>query len=106
MLTLENLVQIERQVGLFHIPNSIGRLPINITSNYGGFKAIQWHTWITVYSPIVLKGILPTPHLQCWLLFVHACRILSKHTLKISDVNLVDVFLLQFCKTFEQLYGG
>lgn len=106
LMTQENLEQVERKVGLFHIPNSIGRLPINIASNYGGFKAIQWQTWVTVYSPVVLKGILPNPHLQCWLLFVHACRILSKHTLKVHDVNLADVYLLQFCKTFEQLYGG
>jgi len=106
LLTQKNLEQIEKKVGLFHIPNSIGRLPINIASNYGGFKAIQLQTWINVYSPIVLKGILPNPHLQCWLLFVHACRILSKHTLKINDVNCADVYLLQFCKAFEQLYGG
>ena len=62
-----NLEEIERKVKFFHIPNSVGRLPINIASNYGGFKAIQWQSWVNVYSPVVLKGILPNVHLQCWL---------------------------------------
>ena len=28
-----------------------------ISSNYSGFKADQWRTWIIVYSPELLKGI-------------------------------------------------
>ena len=34
LLTLANLEEIERKVELFHIPNSVERLPINIASNY------------------------------------------------------------------------
>ena len=106
LLTLANLEEIERRVKLFHIPNSVRRLPINIASNYGGFKAVQWQSWINIYSPIVLKGILPSVHLQCWLLFVNACKILSKHALKVNDISLADAYLVQFCKTFQQMYGS
>ena len=90
----------------FDVPSSIGRLPINLSSNYGGFKASQWQTWIIVYSPVVLKDLIPADHLQCWLLFVRACTILSQRILKVSNVYTADLFLVQFCRKFEVLYGS
>ena len=106
ILTLMDLQEIDRKSALFKVPYSIGRLPTNIASNYGGFKAVQWQTWITVYSPVVLKGLIPTGHFQCWLLFVRACSILSKRYLAESDVITADLLLLNFCKVFEELYGS
>ena len=105
MLTCNKLQEIDRRISKFTVPNSIGRLPINIASNYGGFKAIQWLTWTTVYSPVVLKGIISDADLQCWLLFVRACAIISQRIVKQDDVATADLLLLNFCKKFEQLYG-
>ena len=96
------LSTIDERCSLFTLPNSIGRLPANISSNYGGFKAAQWCSWIT---PIVLKGILPDDHLRCWLLYVRACCILGSRILTHSNINTADLLLLTFCKRFEQLYG-
>lgn len=105
ILTNENLVEIDRKARCFQVPAGVGRLPTNISSNYGGFKADQWKTWITVYSPILLKGILPNDHLQCWLLFVRACIILGQRTIKTTDISTADLLLLNYCKRFEELYG-
>ena len=65
ILTNEHLAEIDRKARYFQVPAGIGRLPTNICSNYGGFKADQWKTWITVYSPILLKDILPNDHFRC-----------------------------------------
>ena len=105
VLSSENLAEIDRKARLFQVPAGVGRLPINISSNYGGFKADQWRTWITVYSPVLLKGILPNDHLQCWLIFVRACNILSQRIIKINDLTTADLLLLNYCKKFEDLYG-
>lgn len=70
ILDIHCLEEIDKMSREFHVPHSVGRLPTNILSNYGGFKAAQWQAWIIVYSPIVLKGQIPDDHLQCWLLFV------------------------------------
>ena len=106
VITVNDLHEIDRRASAFRVPYSIGRLPINIASNYGGFKAAQWQTWITVYSPIVLKGLIPASHFQCWLLFVRACTILCQRIVKEEDVVAADALLLSFCKRFEQLYGS
>ena len=71
LLTKHDLAAIENTINLFSLPHHLGRLPINISSNYGGNTAAQWQKWITVYSPVALKNILPTEHY--WLL-VAVCK--------------------------------
>ena len=105
ILTKEKLADIDRKAACFKVSAGIGRLPVNISSNYGGFKAEQWKTWITVYSPVILKDILPLNHLHCWLLFVHACNILGNRIINKSDLTTADLLLLNYCKKFEELYG-
>ena len=103
ILNVRNLEEINRISSLICTPHSMGRLPINILSNYGGFKAAQWQAWIIVYSPVVLKGIIADNHLQRWLLFVKACRILTQRIVQ-SDIIAADLLLLNFCQKFELLY--
>ena len=93
ILNVRNLEEINRISSLICTPHSMGRLPINILSNYGGFKAAQWQAWIIVYSPVVLKGIIADNHLQCWLLFVKACRILTQRIVQRSDIIAADLLI-------------
>jgi len=105
LLTKDHLTTIENTVKGFTVPNYIGRLPINISSNYGGYTASQWQSWIILYLPVVLKGILPNEHYQCWLLYVKACSILSRRIVSKNDIVTADLLLLNFCKQYELLYG-
>ena len=105
-LSIRALSDIERKLNKFRCPQDIGRVPINIASNSGGFTADQWRYWITIYSPIVLKGVLPDTHLRCWLLFVRACSILQARYIKTVDIESADALLLAFCKKFEDIYGS
>ena len=105
ILNMDDLDLIDKRCRCFEVPSSVGRVPINIASNFGGFKAAQWQTWIIIYSPVVLKKLIPDNHLQCWLLFVRACAILSQRILKLSSINTSDLLLLEFCRKFENLYG-
>ena len=50
--------------------------------------------------------ILPNDHLECWRHFVLACRILCQHSLTITELNLADALLIQFCKRVERIYGN
>lgn len=49
--------------------------------------------------------MLASEHLQCWLLYVRACNILCARFIKKSDVDSADLYLLQFCRKCETLYG-
>ncbi len=82
----------------------VGRVASNILSSFGGFTSNQWRKWITIYSAVVLKGLLPQDHLQCWLLYVRACSMLCSRIIRQSDVRCADLFLLEFCRKLELLY--
>ena len=97
---------IENRVKHFIVPYDIGRLPSNISSGYGDFTANQWYNWITIYSPILLKGLLPPEHLRCWLLFVKACSITKSRIISVDVAKSADLFLLHFCRCFQSLYGA
>ncbi|KAI7847558.1 hypothetical protein BDC45DRAFT_451664 [Circinella umbellata] len=59
-----------------------------------------------VYSPLVLDGHLPRVHLQNWLLFVDACRLMVKPSITMDDVEESNNLLLQFCIGVQRLYGA
>lgn len=93
ILSNKAINSIESKMKLFQLPAEIGRIPSNLKSCYGSYTADQWKNWILIYSPIVLKDVMPHDHLQCWLLFVHACRILSHNCLKQTDVDTAGLYL-------------
>lgn len=105
ILTKKMLTELEHRISAFRVPAEVGRLPCRIGSLYGSFTAAQWRNWITIYSPVVLKGILPDNQLRCWLLFVRACCIVCSRVITVVDINSADLFLLQFCKQVEEIYG-
>ena len=105
LISKKHLAQFEDTIRQFIVPNDAGRIPSSIGSGYGGFTANQWSNWITIFSPIVLNGILPGEHLRCWLMFVRACTLLKPRVITKCDVESADLLLLNFCKEFERLYG-
>ena len=101
LLSKPTLQLIDQMASKFVVPGNIGRLPVNISSNYSSFKAAQWSSWTLIYSPVVLKNILPDNHYSCWLLYVRACAIISKRIITESDINTADNLLVTYCKEGE-----
>lgn len=100
ILTDTSLTEIDHRARLIKVPSEVGRLPTNISSNYGGFKEDQWRAWITVYSLVILKGILPPSHFLCWMVFVRACWRLCQRILRKVDLVTADLLLLNFFEKF------
>ena len=78
---------------------------MKVASSFSGFTADQWKAWVLIFSPVVLKGILPAQHMQCWLTFVKACRLVCTRLLKRDDIKVAQQLFVLFCKKFEELYG-
>ena len=67
ILSKQNLSTLGDKIEKITVPAGIGRLPTSISSCYGAFTASQWKSWINIYSPVLLKGLLPQDHFRCWL---------------------------------------
>ena len=105
-LTQQDLQVIQEKAALLKFPYDVGRIPIKIASTFSGFTADQWRTWTTIISPIVLKGVLQTEDLNCWLIFVNACRLMLTRIISLDAVSQADNYLVLFCRTFQRLYGS
>ena len=70
------------------------------------FTADEWKNWILYYSVFSLHGIIPQNHFECWCLLVDACQLLCQPILNTDQVHKAHHLLVQFCKTFENLYGS
>ena len=99
------LSTISNNIKQFYVPAGIGRIPSLISSTFGAFTASQWKNLIMNYSPVLLKGLLPVEDYRCWLLFVRACSLLCSNCIQKINVTSADLFLLQFCRQCEHLYG-
>ena len=106
ILTKKHFHEIEKIVSKFKTPQDVGRLPLKISSGFSGFTADQWRSWITIFSPVALKGILPLNHLRCWLLYVRACSLLCTRIITNDAIEQADQYLELFCKQFMSLYGA
>lgn len=102
----KELKDLQKRINKLKVPSSIGRIPSKIASSFKGFTADQFKNWALVFSTFALKDVLPDRHLQCWKLFVKACRILCSTVIPISQVKVADQLLVKFCQTVENLYGS
>ena len=69
IISKNDLATMEKRLKSFRVPHEVGRLP-NHLSAFNGFTANQCRSWITLFSPVLLKGIIPDDHLRCWLLLL------------------------------------
>ena len=99
------LDEIQNKVDTMEVPTNVGRLPFKISSNFSSFTADQWRNWVCIYSLYCLHGVLPMNHYSCWSLFVEACCYLLLPSLSMDDLIRADEKLLEFCRSFEVLYG-
>ena len=64
---------------------------------------ISW--WLLLYSPVVLRGLLPQRYFKHLLLLVEGVYLLTKSSISSADLNKAAHCLSQFTKKFQVLYG-
>ena len=106
ILGQSELELIQERVDSMLVPQDIGRIPGKITNSFSGFTADQWQNWVLVYSLYALQGVLPENHLECWRLFVNACKILNKKCISKEEIEEGDKYLMEFLRNAEVLYGA
>ena len=97
---------IQDKVDRCEIPSSIGRIPHKIASSFSSFTADQWKTWTIIFSMYALHDMLYQEDLECWYLFVQACRILVTPLLKIDEAKKGHKMLLKTISTTVRTRQG
>lgn len=105
IITKEGLQTIQARIDEISSLSDIGRLPENISSNYGGYTAAQWKNVLVLFSMYALKDVLPEQHLHYWQSFVLACRLLCRACINKTDLMVADCKLLHFLREYEKING-
>ena len=86
-------------------PSKVGRIPRKIGTGFGSFTADEWKNWIVIYSLFALHGVIGEAHFKCWCLLVQSCHILLQPVISKRQVEQAHTYLVEYCKSFESLYG-
>ena len=75
-----NFEQLQWEIDSINPPANVGHIPGKVSSAFAGFTADQLMLWTVVYSPVVLRTILPSEHYTLWCMFSKACAFYVRHT--------------------------
>ena len=104
-LSDSNFDSLQKKIDSINPPANIGRIPSKISAGFSGFTAEQWMHWTILYSPVVLRDLLPLEDYTLWCIFSKACSLLCRPYIHERDVEKADELLLGFCSGFERRYG-
>ena len=105
LLSRNDLKAIQARIDNFVVPRGVGRLPRKIMSKFDSLTADEWKNWTLLFSVICLHDFLPAADLECWHLFVSACKIYCSSVITVNDIDQAHSLMKRFFITAESLYG-
>ena len=105
LLSRTDLEAIQTRVDQFVVPRGVGRIPRKITSKFDSLTADEWKNWTLLFSIICLYDFLPEADLDCWHLFVSACKIFCSSVITVDDIDEAHSLMKRFFIAAESLYG-
>lgn len=105
MLDDEKLTQLTKNLKSIHVATNSRWVPTDIGSKYQYYNSYQWKEFTLSYSMIAYKGVIPREYLECWSLFVKACRLICQPVVKMKDAEEANVLFRKFGKEVESIFG-
>ncbi|OAD81159.1 hypothetical protein PHYBLDRAFT_72980 [Phycomyces blakesleeanus NRRL 1555(-)] len=85
-------------------PSNYTKLKTKTGKDFSHMKADEWKSWVLVYSPMLLKLVLPSNMFNGWMHYVKACHILVKPSISFIEVDQAHSYLQEFCQSCEDIY--
>ena len=106
VISRASIVTVQDRIDHCKIPSTLGRIPRKIFSGFSSLTADEWKNWTTIFSIFSLYDLIEQEHLNCWRLFVSACRSFSTPLISLQEIDHGHESILRFCQEFERLYGS
>ncbi|OAD68588.1 hypothetical protein PHYBLDRAFT_173011 [Phycomyces blakesleeanus NRRL 1555(-)] len=101
----KKFVAMQKAVEKVVLPPDYMSLGTKIAKGFPYMKADEWKSWCLVYSPVVLRDVLPLSEFKNWIEFVNVCRYFTKPSFSEEDIEKEHKCLEEFCKGCETLYN-
>ena len=106
LLTTADRTTMQKLADGIVVPPDFPVLSRKIQAKFAFMTADDWKAWCLIYSPFVLRGVLPTAQYHHWLLFVSACRLLARTVITYIEIDEAHTLLEKFVRQCAQLYGN
>ncbi|KAG2192672.1 hypothetical protein INT47_009242 [Mucor saturninus] len=104
LITDRKLASMQVMAESMVVPTDYTILKTKISRGFPYMKADEWKSWVLVYSPVLLRDVLPLDKFKNWIDFVDACRLLATPTITFDDLDDAHAHLERFCQKCEELY--
>ncbi|XP_064470517.1 uncharacterized protein LOC135385242 [Ornithodoros turicata] len=99
------LPQIDRRLRQLTPIWEMSRLPRSL-ADMKFWKASEWRDWLLLYSPVVLKDILPKAYYDNWTKFVQIMHFCLQSSIPMDRMGYVKQAMEEFLEEYENLYGA
>ena len=102
---IKNTATIDKLLKTIRIPDEINRLPRSLADRKF-WKAAEYRSFLLIYSPVILMGILPHSFYKHWLLLCNGIRLLFLNKVTATMVKASRNCLYKFVALVPELYGS
>lgn len=99
-----NRSKVSAQLLAMQPPWEMSRLPRGL-SEVKHWKSSEWRAWLLFYSPVILKGNLPSKFYRNWMKLVDIMHYLLGPSISIEKLRVVKKRMLSFVSEYQKLYG-
>ncbi|XP_017274798.1 uncharacterized protein LOC108237695 isoform X2 [Kryptolebias marmoratus] len=103
-LTLQHSIDLDEALCAVRPPDEIGRSPRSL-SERTRWEASEWRAFALLYSPVVLKNVLPALFYKHWMLLICAFHVLLSQFATQEELSCAQLCLVQFVAQVPSLYG-
>lgn len=100
----DDLKELDRKMMCLTPPIEIRR-PVRKVTEYANWNAREYDNWTSVFSIVVLSGILPLKFVTHWSYLVQGMFLLTRQSATPEHANVAHKLLLHFERDVEVLYG-
>jgi hypothetical protein len=86
------------------IPTYLGHAPRRIDKHFKGFKAAEWEAWLKYYGTPLLDQRLGDDYVENFRQLSRIYSLATQYSIPESSVARLNDLVIDFVKTFEQLY--
>ncbi|XP_061567605.1 uncharacterized protein LOC133421839 isoform X2 [Cololabis saira] len=103
-LTAQRLRDLDQVLAAVEPPDEVRRSPQRLAERTH-WQASDWRAFGLLYSPLALRGVLPPPYYEHWMLLVSALHVLLSPSASHEELGAAELSLVRFVAQVQALYG-
>ncbi|XP_027897748.1 uncharacterized protein LOC114159787 isoform X2 [Xiphophorus couchianus] len=103
-LSPQSLKNLDKALSAIQPPDEIRQRPRRLSERMH-WEASEWRAFALLYSPVILRKVLPNLYYKHWMLLISSLHILLSPFASQEEISCAELCLVQFVSQVPSLYG-